>query len=597
MAKYGYIYAPFSGVEGDDYAHTYNFYVYWEVLSQSAKKNTTRLYLSWGLKKIASNTISVNTTGNSKLTAKYGETTLKDNGSVTFDMRNYAVGKHKSVYNKTVTVEHDATGRCEFPVYGWIDTNISLGTSEIDSHIELPVIPKDSFVTATDAMIGSRSLVYVGHSYDTYSHSIGISFGEISGWINADGEIVETETIFKETDIPFVIPESFYYQIPNAASGNATLALTTYENGTKIGEEYTTSFTVSVDPSACAPIASITSEDIDETAKNLSLGSAYVRYLSDVKCTITSEGQFGATIVSRDVNGISMPNDGTLTFVDSPYAGYTLVVTDSRGIKSYVTEYTPMVQYTPPVVTASGKRTDQTSGDVSLSVSGKWWDGQFGEALMSTYNNLTVSYRTRQSGGEWSEYTDLKINPETDYSFSATISGIDYRYVYEIEVMAQDSAKSVTSSFIIPKGIPLYDWGENDIHFNIPLTFSAEALSQTKENLGIKEPEAVNPADILAWKEIGSWEYGGSLEHDFTQYTEIMFVCDYYNDGFNGWGGGTLIIPVIVLRDDVEVMYFGSRSFGTSGFTVQMTTSKVETYGVYVDGSTYSGYKIYCYGR
>lgn len=596
MAKYGYIYAPFSGDDtyGDKYAKTYQFYIYWEVLSQSAKKGTTKLYLSWGLNKIASNQVTYNSSGSAKLTASYYDTVLKEDGSVYFDLRNYAVGKHKSVYNKTITVEHDATGRCLLDVYGYIDTDTSLGTAEIDDVIELPVIPRDSFVMATDAIIGAASSVYVGHSYASYSHSIAISFGDISGWLTANGEITDSEVIFKDTDISFVIPESFYYQIPNASSGDVTLTLKTYESGTQIGEDYTTAFTVSVDPDVCAPIIDISTEDIDETAKNLSIGSAYIRYLSDVKCTITSEGQFGASIVSRDINGISMPNDGTLTFIDSVYAGYTLTVTDSRGVRSIITEYVPMVAYTPPVLTASGKRTDQTSGDVSLTVFGKWWDGQFGEALMSAYNNLTLSYRTK-TGGEWSEYTDLKVNPETDYSLSFTISDIDYRYSYEIEVRAQDSAKSVTSSFIIPKGIPLYDWGENDIHFNIPLTFSEDALAKTKETLGIGE--AVSPADILAWKEIGSWVDGETLEHDFTQYTEIKFVCDYYNDGFHGWGGGELTIPVIALRDDVDYMYFGTRTFTDSGFTVKMTNTAVETYGVYVNGSTYTGYKIYCYGR
>lgn len=605
MAKYGYLYAPFSGDEtyGDKYAKTYQFYIYWEVLSQSAKKGTTKLYLSWGLNKIASNSASVNTTGSAKLTAIYDETTLKENGSVSFDLRNYSVGKHKSVFNKTITVEHDATGRCFVDVYGYIDTDISLGTSEITGSIELPVIPRDSFVTATDALIGSKSLVYVGHSYDSYSHSLAISFGDIKGWLDKNGNIVDTEVIFSETSVSFPVPTSFYDQIPNSISGTVTLTLTTYEGATQIGETATSTFTVSVDPVANAPDFSAPYKEVDSTAYTLSgYGSAIVKNLSDIAITVTATAKNGASIAKCVVEGVEVENGGTVTFVDTTTNYFVVAVTDSRGITSEGIVGMDGVDYFRPSISFSGKRQSQTSNDVDVSVIGKYFNGLFGSNSLASKNNATVYWRSCPKNGEWSEYTTLATfyatDPGNDFSFSATLGGIDYRYTYEIEIMVQDASGTSNSAVIvIPKGIPLFDWSDTNMRFHVPLAFDDEAKEQTRENLGITETEAINPADILAWKEIGSWEYGGSIECDFTQYTEIKFVCDYYNDGFYGWGGGEMTIPVIALRDDVDYMYFGNHNFQDSWFSLKLTMSSAKTYGVYVNGSSYSGYKIYCYGR
>lgn len=599
MAEYGYIYAPFSGTEehGDTYAKTYRFYIYWEILSQNAAAGFTKLYLSWGLNKCASNTVTFNNSGDAELTARYDDTVLKDGGSVKFDMRNSYVGKDKSLFNKTLIIYHDATGRCSLPVYGYFQSGVSLGTAEASGTIELPVIPRDSFITATDAVIGKVSNVFVGHSYDSYKHSVKMEFGNLSGYLNASGEIVDTEIVFSETDIPFALPETFYNEIPNAASGTVKLTMTTYESGTKIGEAATTTFTASADKEVCAPEVSATLKDVDEAAKSLSGGSVFILNISDVAVVVTATPKNGASIASATINGVDVNVGATTTFLNSLYSAYTVIATDSRGISSAAVYSPAVVDYTLPVVNASGKRTDQTSGDVSLNISGRWWRGKFGTATSAKANALTVYYRARKSGGAWGEYTALKTVDADDISFTATVGGIDYRYTWEIEVKAEDLAATSSTVLSIPKGIPLFDWGEDDFHLNIPLSFSDDAKTGTREALGITEPEAVKPASILAWREIGSWGYNESLEADFTAYTEIMFVCDYYDDGFSGMGGGTMTIPVIALRDDVNIMYFGTRTFANTGFTVKMTTAKAESYGVYISSSTASGYKIYCYGR
>ena len=60
------------------------------------------------------------------------------------------------------------------------------------------------------------------------------------------------------------------------------------------------------------------------------------------------------------------------------------------------------------------------------------------------------------------------------YQASGTLTGVSYDAAYDIEITATDkvygsikSAKTVTVP--ISKGVPVFDWGEHDFHFNVPV--------------------------------------------------------------------------------------------------------------------------------
>lgn len=487
MATSGYITKTLSGNS------TYKFYIYYKVQSQDKIKGTTSLYVSFGLRKVGSNSASYNNTGSATLYGKINDI-LKKNGSVYFDLRKSSIGTEKSLYNTTVEIQHDADGTKTVPLYGYLDTAIGLGTAVISTSVELPKIPMSSTISATDARIGAASNVVISKAVESYNSSVQFSFGKLTGWLNASGEIVDEETIISATLISFAIPTEFYLQIPNSQTGTVTLTCTTYSGTTKIGGSQTTTFKVSIDPEQSLPTWDANIEDIDETAIALSRGSAIIKNLSDVKCAISASGNNGATIKEIKINGVDVTKTGTTTFVNTQYETYQVYVKDSRGLESVgILSSNIFVDYINPSISVTAKRVSQTSDDVDFSISGKFFCGIFGKILVAEDNAITILYRSRILNGEWgiyytlAEYTTLQNSNE--FSFSGTIEGIDYRNSHEIEFVAQDKAQSYSVVIKIPKGVPLYDWGKNDFRFHVPLTFDTEAREKTRENLGIESVE------------------------------------------------------------------------------------------------------------
>lgn len=484
MASYGTLTKSLSG-------GTYQFYIYYEVLSQDYKTAQSKVYVSWGLKKIAPNSSSYNQSGTATLYAAYESTVTKD-GAVYFDMRSASVGSERSLYNTTITLSHDSSGKKRLYLYGYLSTGISLGSAEISSYVDIPDIPMASTASATDAYIEGVSAVTITQMATSYTHSVAVSFGSISGWLDSAGNIVATEVKMSATSIPFTLPEDFYYEIPNAASGKVMLTVTTYSGNTVIGETATTNFTASCDPVKCAPSCSLSLQDVDATAVSLSGKSAIIRYLSDVELTLTSEAKYGASIAVENVMGTTLTEDiRTVTVADTTTNSFSATVTDSRGFKtSCLVASGRFVEYFPPTITAMATREAETSGNVNLSVTGKFFAAQFGSSV-AKLNTLAVSYRTRQYGGEWSDSVSLatySILSGNEFTISSTIENLDYRYTYEVEITAADKAVSTAMAVVVPRGIPVYDWGENDVRFNVPVRMMTP-LAVSEGGTGVKTTE------------------------------------------------------------------------------------------------------------
>lgn len=465
---------------------TYAFYVYWMVSSQSKKTLSSKLYISCGLKKIASNTTSYNNTGSATLYATYNGETVK-NGSVKFDLRQAKIGTSKSLFNKTITVYHEADGTCQVPVYAKLTgTSASLGDGEISAVIDLPVIATASTITATNAYIGKTSAVKVSRKETSNTHSIAVSFGNISGWINEAGEIVDEEVKMDALYIPFTLPDSFYDEIPDDTSGKVKLTCTTYVRDYVVGTPTTATFTASCDPDECKPTCSFDLSDTDAAAISLSGGTGLVRYLSDVKMTVNATAKHGASILYTKAMGSVIENGSSILIENVEENWFDAYAMDSRGF-SVTTEgfYQYMAPYFEPVISAQGKRLSPTSNDVDLSVFGKFYTGYFGRTIDTTKNTLTVSYQARVLNGEWGDSITLAtFDSDNDYSVDATVGDIDYRYTWEIKVTAADAAMSKSVTLTIPRGIPGFDWGQNDFRFHIPITFDEEARIATLNNLG-----------------------------------------------------------------------------------------------------------------
>lgn len=371
-----------------------------------------------------------------------------------------------------VTVPHSADGKLDMAFSATVTpwnggTQYTPPALTLTGTMMLTEIARASTIAASGAYIEETATIVVGRKAPGYTHSIGYRFGKLTGYLaDATGTLTDTETQLDATAVLFPIPVDFYKQIPAAPSGVCTLTCTTYADGVQVGQPQTATFTVTADPARCAPTISATVSDINGTTLNLT-GSAKTLVMgqSAAKYTVSVAPKNGASIRNVYLNGVTLAG-ATATLTNVAVASFTFRVEDSRG---YWSEYTvpglTIVDYVPISATASASRDDPTSGAATLTVTGKWFSGQFG----SKANTLSCQYQV--DGGAWAAAT-IRSDGE-NYTATAQLTGLDYRSAHQIQVQVSDKLQTLTKTATLSRGIPVFDWGENDFAFHVPVRFTA----------------------------------------------------------------------------------------------------------------------------
>ena len=488
----------------------------WEVSgSVSVQNNTSRLYVR----------LQIVTTGGTYNHS--GDTT----GTITVNGQTYSLNGKKVDYNTTTTlfeatqtVTHDPDGTRTVTVAAAFDPNTP-GTSKLllSKQVGLTAIPRASTIGAADAKVGSVSTVSVVRRSSSYTHSVHCSFGAISTYLKADGTLSDTPVQLTATSIPFTIPESFYYQFPDSLSKTCTLTCRTYSGTAQIGDAQTASFTVSADAAQCGPEASLTVTDQNPVTVALTGGTKLVRYASNALCTLTDSARFGASIVSRSVNG-QTPEDGKVLLTPVETNVFSCSVTDSRGI-GYITHMNqPMVDYVPLTAQLVAGRTDPTSGDALVTVRGKYSAVDFG----AQENTLTIRCT---AGGQTKTLTPTVEKGE--YTATASFSGLDYRTAHAVSCTVADKLITRTLTATIGKGVPVFDWGESDFRFHVPVTVPDPAADTQAVNLGYLKSNAVKRSgDTMT----GKLSVPGALTIIGSSWNSLNFKTE------KGKGRGTMMV-------------------------------------------------------
>lgn len=370
------------------------------------------------------------------------------------------------------TIAHNSDGKLDM-AYSATVTPYNGGTQytppklTLSGTMTLTAIARASTLAATAAFIEDASTIAVSRKSTNYTHSIRYQFGSLSGYLaDAAGALSDTEQKLTATTIVFPIPERFYAQIPDDPSGVCTLTCTTYSGSTKIGNSQTATFRITADPARCGPTVGGVVADVNEATLALSGDSSIlVAGQSVAQCTVTAQARKSASISALYLNGTEIEN-ATHAIMGVNTASITFRVVDSRG---YPAEYTvpglTLIPYIPLSFNVSATRTDPTSGNATLSAQGKWYKGSFG----ATDNALTAAYRL--ANGEWTQ-TAAEIS-DGDLTVSVDLTGLDYQQSHTLELQLSDALQTVTKSVTVSKGIPVFDWGENDFRFHVPVILTA----------------------------------------------------------------------------------------------------------------------------
>lgn len=354
---------------------------------------------------------------------------------------------------------------------GWLSVaNKTIGTTSLTIRIfsgsgssrtatysySLAVDPAASTITCTKANIESNPTITISRASSSFTHTIEYSFGSLSGTI-----VTKTSA----TSITsWKIPSSFYGQIPNNKEGWGILTCYTYSGSTLVGS-YPCEFWVSTNESKCKPTVSGSVVDDNPTTAALT-GNAdkyLVRYFSNAKCTMNATlNNSAGSFRTKTINNVSISGN-TLTFNNVETGVFDFYAKDSREYHNSDKETKTLIQYIRLTVDATAQRTDPTSGNATITIKGNYFNGSFG----AVSNSLTVKYRQGNSGNYTTVTPTITNNT---YSVNVPLTGRDYTKSFNYEVVVSDKLSSITKTLTLQKGTPVFDWGENDFNFNVPVT-------------------------------------------------------------------------------------------------------------------------------
>ena len=312
--------------------------------------------------------------------------------------------------------------------------------------------PCASTVGATDASIGSVSMVAVGRYNSAYTHTVAYEFGGLQGYLLADGSTAQTPAKLTATSIPFLLPEAFYNQIPNAPSGTCRLTCTTYSGQEQIGQPQAAQFAVTAKQTLCQP--QVSGSVVDGNAATVALTgdpAVLVRFASHAQCTIAATARNGATIVQRQIAGVAVESSREIANVEADSVVFW--AKDSRGYENSFIAKNTMIPYIKLTANVTAHRENPTSNRVQITVTGNWFGGSFG----AQDNALQVSC----AGVALQTATG-----DTTYTATGVVEGVAYDKAQLLQVTARDSLMEVPVSIMVNAGIPVFDWGEKDFRIN-----------------------------------------------------------------------------------------------------------------------------------
>lgn len=322
--------------------------------------------------------------------------------------------------------------------------------SVLTINYELPSSSGSFNVSSVEAGASSSITMTISPVNLAYTHTVVWTFGnETSTSTLAAG--VTTAT--------WNIPLSFCNQIPNATSGTASAVLTTYNNGTAVGNPVTYTFTITV-PASVVPTAGSLSSSPVTTGAPASWSSIYVQGFSIARMTLPSvSGAYGSTISSVVFSGTGWSVNGTAS--GTSYVGDSAalttsgtntlkaIVTDSRGRTCQKTLNVTVTSYSTPRISSATVRRCNSSGTLSETGTNALVTVVFSYASVGGNNvATTASWYQINSMGTWNNGT---TGYTSNVAFKIGNDDMGADHTHNIKVTISDSVgNSVTSVITLP---------------------------------------------------------------------------------------------------------------------------------------------------
>lgn len=365
-----------------------------------------------------------------------------------------------TLFEKTVTIPHNADGSKTVEITAWIDIYDVVTSEEQGFSVALATIPRASTPTlsANRVDIGQSITIYTNRLASSFTHTVKYTW---------NGTTKNIATNVGESTA-WTVPTSFLSGIPNKLSGEVIITLVTLSGGKEVGSK-TVKLTVVV-PAGSNPIftdfavGDVNGATSALTGDNTMLVQDYSQVRVVISAANRATSPSGATIVkyiascgnrSAEVAWSSSGNAAMLLGTVSSGV-VSVAAVDSRGQQTVVQKILTLIPYFPPVLrSVSLTRKNGVGEETTLTFRAEI----FTEAIGKTTNKVdSISYTWKEGDTFRTGATAIpaqtswsgKLKGDTDAGFSASKS-------FTLDLMISDMV--TTKHFTIPldSGVPVLD--------------------------------------------------------------------------------------------------------------------------------------------
>lgn len=361
--------------------------------------------------------------------------------------------------------------------------------------------PTSSSIYATNASVGGYCDITIKRYNASHIHTVEYDIGGTTGTIASKTT---------DTSIRWTVPTSFFSILKESTYGNCTITCKTYSGSTLLGSS---NCVIRITVPSSPPI--ITASVIDINEKTVALtgdNKILIRYMSSAQCTISATPRNSADIISKNINGES-PINNMRTFNNVTESIFFFSATDSRGFSSLEEIKPIMIAYTKLTCNPVLSRSGVSSNSIVMQCTGNYYNGSFG----ANSNTLRIRFRYKETdASSYTQWTTVQSNKYTigtkSYSTPSLVSlgdEFDYRksYVFQIQAIdgtAEHPLTTVTKTIPVSRGVPIFDYGENDFNFNVPVMINRVNIMDIMYPVGsiYMHSSGTMPTNISS---IGSW--------------------------------------------------------------------------------------------
>ena len=413
-------------------------------------------------------TVSITIDGNKK-TFNLGDKTLPPDGKW------YRAAEH------TVTVAHNNNGSKSISISA---TGSMPGTSfsatYLSGTVTLDNIPRAATIT------GAPDFTSLNAPVINYSNPAGNAVTKLQACISLTGatDDVPYRDISKTgNSYTFHLTTTEMNTLKAATSGNSRTVY--FYIKTVIGTNTYYSYLAKTFTIADSSISiSASFYQSDPTYNNLTgSNKKIIKGYNEVSFSISATANSGASIdkifvkksttpfylAPSEVTG--SPQSGSLHNCDT--GDFDILVVDTKGNRSTKTVSLTLIDYVP--LTCECKWSVDVNGTLNYTLSGNYFNGSFG----SVNNTLTLNFTYGESDSTKTTITVTPTISGNSYSYSGSITGLDYKKIYTVSARATDKIETAYSGTSAQVGKTVFDWGKEDFNFNVPVNIDGNLTAKS----------------------------------------------------------------------------------------------------------------------